>query len=84
MPETTGTVTDPVWYTVLTLLFLGLAAAIILMAVSALVVRYAERRAESLAWRRKPLPRATVTRWLSDAETPIGNQLLREYTGVSP
>lgn len=62
-----------------TLYFYALVAAILTIAVVvSLIVRWRQERART-AYR--PLPFATRIRWQPDAETPIGDQLLREYNG---
>lgn len=93
----TGTVTDPIWGSVVTALFVGIAATFVVVALAALIRegvkqwRDANRRNDQIlaaglaeidqARRRKLLPAASQARWARDHETPIGNQLLSEYIG---
>lgn len=66
-----GTVTDPFYADLVTVLFVAIA-----------VVVDALNDAE-LYSSPKSLPRTTRVRWYPDTETPVGNQLLREYVGRS-
>lgn len=96
----TGTVTDPFYADLVTVLFVAIAVVFIGVAICALIRESIRRWREASAQldqdivdalndaelysSPRSLPRTTRVRWYPDTETPVGNQLLREYVGGRP